>query len=74
MSKEEVKSKTFSTFHLGAFFAAKPQKTGLSAAIPQLCLWQSLRDFHFNPVRGRSSGFAGAGTLAFNFESIQISN
>jgi hypothetical protein len=27
------------------------RRTGLSAPNPQLCLWQSLRDFHFNPSR-----------------------
>jgi hypothetical protein len=33
--------------HSCAFFAAKPQKTGLSAAI----FWLRKKDFRFNPLR-----------------------
>jgi hypothetical protein len=40
----------FDIWFLGAFFAAKPQKTGLSAPIPRPAM-AVLRDFHFNPFR-----------------------
>jgi hypothetical protein len=39
---------------LGAFFAVEPQKTGLSAPIPQPPCG-GLRDFRFNPFRGITS-------------------
>jgi hypothetical protein len=37
---------------LGAFFAAMPQKTGLSAPI----FWLRQKDFRYNPLRSGSSG------------------
>jgi hypothetical protein len=41
----------FSTY--SAFFAALPQKTGLSAPIPQPAA-AGLRDFRFNPLRPKA--------------------
>jgi hypothetical protein len=50
--------RNFQKKNLGAFFAAQPQKTGLSAAIPRKPQSGLLWDFRFNPLRAH--GLAAA--------------